>query len=164
MALWPDQEERFRALYTDERGRVWRLLYGMTGNSAIAEELSQEAFLKAWQGLPAFAFRSRLRTWLHAVAVNVARDWWRSPASRGAPADLAVPVTESGRPADPRVQQALLRLSQEHREVVVLGFWEEMEMKEMAAVLGVPVGTVKSRLHAAKTRLREELLSLGCDV
>lgn len=81
MIRFGKSDRDFETVYQSYSGSIHRTLLGMTGNHSVAEELTQEAFLKAWKGLPQFGFRSSLKTWLYQVAINVGRDWLRSHAS-----------------------------------------------------------------------------------
>lgn len=164
MPIIAKTEKAFRTLYAEERGKVQRLLQGMTGNGPVAEELTQEAFIKAWLGLSQFAWRSTLRTWVFTVAINTARDWLRSPAARGIPNNLSGQITEDGDAPDPRIQEALMEIEEDGRALLLLHYHEGLALKEMSLVMRIPVGTVKSRLHYAKEKLRAGLLARGCDV
>lgn len=152
-------EAEFQALYRSHYGRIRRTLIGMTGNGAIAEELTQETFLKAWKGLPLFSRRSQLSTWLYQVAINTGRDWLRTHKTR---APLLDDVHEE--PENLELQLALQEVEDEVRELLVLHYYEGLKLTEIAAVLKVPEGTVKSRLYNAKGKLKEKLLSKGYDV
>lgn len=159
-------EDSFQALYASHSGGVKRFLLGMVGrNEAIAEELTQDAFLKAWKALPTFAAKSSLKTWVYAVAVNTARDWLRSHGNR--PAEVSAdlwPAPEVDTPESRAVREALLELPTERRELLILHYFEDLTLKEIARVLEIPEGTVKSRLHDCKSQLRPLLVKKGFDV
>ena len=165
------------ALYQD---RVYNLCLRMCGNASDAEDYAQEAFIKAMRAIDRFDGQSRLYTWLFRIAVNTVisgrrkgggatirsldeggpaggdsgqssiRD--RLAASQVGPADEA-----SLREEHAIVLSALAELDEDHRAAVVLRDVESLDYAEIAEVLGVAVGTVKSRLHRARMALRERL-------
>lgn len=142
-----------------------------------AEDLTQEAYLRAFRGLPAYRGDAAPTTWLWRIAMNVVRDAWaRRRAARAAAADAVeveavadAPAFDPARMAEARaldaaVAAALGDLDDEDREVIVLREVEGMDVAETAAVLGVAEGTVKSRLHRAKAALRRRVRArLGAD-
>jgi len=160
-------DETFRQLYALHSGGVKRFLTGMVGkNEAVAEELTQDAFVKAWKGLASFSAKSSLKTWLYSVAVNTARDWLRAHGNRPmgelSPDISPLPSVDS---AEIRaVREALLELEAETRELLMLHYYEDFSLAEIAKVLKIPEGTVKSRLHTAKSALRPLLIKKGFDV
>jgi RNA polymerase sigma-70 factor (ECF subfamily) len=156
------REKDFLELYRTQYGGVRRTLQGLTGSSSVAEELTQEAFLKAWVGLPQFGFRSTLKTWVYRVALNLGYDWLRS--HRNPPLDLGADVAEGVSPEARAVQEAILECSENERGVLLLHYYEGMLLQEIAEVLALPLGTVKSRLHAAKATLQKKLLQKGFEV
>lgn len=163
MIRFGKSDKEFETVYHDYSGSIHRTLLGMTGNHSVAEELTQEAFLKAWKGLPQFGFRSSLKTWLYQVAINVGRDWLRSHASI---ALVPEPTSEDSvnKTEQLAIHEALLEMDEDSRTVLVLYYWEGMKQEEMSHILKIPEGTVKSRLFNAKSRLRELLLIKGFEV
>lgn len=149
---------------------AFRTAYLVTGSAADAEEAAQDAFFKTYRALHRLRPGEPFRPWLLAVVGNEARNRVRS-AARRARAELrlssAVATTGEAAPspeaaalvaADVRaVAAALDRLQEDDRRVVALRHLLDLSVAEAAAVLGVPQGTVKSRLARALTRLREEL-------
>lgn len=158
------QEEEFQELYRTHFHRVRRVLSGMTGSNAVAEELTQEAFLKAWSSLSGFGFRSTLKTWVYTVAINVGRDWLRSHKNIKMSELFEEGSLESLSPESRAVQESLLETDEESREILVLTYYEGMTSQEISKVLKIPEGTVKSRLHYAKSKLQPLLVSKGFDV
>ncbi len=153
--------KEFEDCYQLYAGGIHRTLRGMTGNHSIAEELTQEAFLKAWKGLPQFGFRSSLKTWIYQVAINLGRDWLRSHKHL----HVSLPdEAESTGAEQEALHLALFEMDEDSRTLVILFYWEGMKLEEMASILSIPTGTVKSRLHAARMRLKELLLNKGFDV
>lgn len=152
----------FQDVYEAYAGGIHRTLLGMTGNHSIAEELTQEAFLKAWKGLPQFGFRSSIKTWIYQVAINLGRDWLKGHKT------LCLETDEEGQyeanSEQEAIHESLLLLDEDSRAVIILYYWEGMKQEEMAKILSIPEGTVKSRLYSAKSRLKEKLLMKGYDV
>lgn len=165
MIRFGKSDKDFQEAYREFSGNIHRTLRGMIGNEAIAEELTQEAFIKAWKGLPQFGFRSSLKTWLYQVAINVGRDWLRTHKNLvSTTSEYELSDTEENATEKKAVQEALLELDADTRSILVLYYYEGMKQDEMSDVLGVPEGTIKSRMHAAKCKLREKLVLKGFDV
>jgi len=141
--------------------------------------VAQEVFLQVYKRLGAFEGRSSLRTWIYRIVVNQChnrrRFWLRRRRERERPLDEAVlvpvPLGTSDTGANPfeetlrherarRVQAALLELRFEHRSVLVLRELEGLSCEDVAAALGVPEGTVKSRLSRAREAMRRKLAGL----
>jgi RNA polymerase sigma-70 factor (ECF subfamily) len=133
---------------------VWRFLRHLLGDGALAEDVTQETFLRVYQHLPTFAWRSKFSTWVFRVARNAGIDALRSrrrhdqllhvlpqPQPQPAP-DARAEARAAGAPLSPKLREALLL-------VEVLGF----TYREAAQVLRVPDGTVKSRVFQARVRL-----------
>lgn len=132
---------------------------------AKAADTAQETFLTAQRAIKRFRGDSSLRTWLLGIALNECRRAVRRGGSEPLPLDLdlACPLAESERGFIDRqaLATALSRLSEEHRDVVVLHELQGLTYEETATVLNVPVGTVKSRLHHAFLNLRREMTGGG---
>jgi len=159
---------------------VFNACWRICGNLEDARDLTQEAFLRAFENLGRFRQQSSFRTWIFRVAMNLAlsqrrRRRTRPTVSLDQPTDAAGTQAErlAQRVADERtpdpeatvseaelhgqVLKALQGLDEEHRAVVVLRDIEGFDYEQIAAVLEVPTGTVKSRLHRARLALREVL-------
>jgi len=139
--------------------RIFRLLRYLTGRPDIAEDLTQQTFVRAWQALPNFRYQSSVATWLHRIAYHEYTHWLRDRrehASLDSAAHLAAPDT-SHEWETLVLPHALGQLTPEHREAFLLYHIQELSVGEIAAILEVPVGTVKSRLYTARQRLRELL-------
>ncbi len=155
----------FEALYAGHAASVERFVCAMVGNRAVAEELTQESFLKAWRALPNFAFRSSLKTWVFSVALNTARDWLRAHPRRTVTDDVAeTGVDASLSPEARAIREALLELDDDNRALLVFHYYEDLGLKDISRILEIPEGTVKSRLFHAKARLRERLRHKGFEL
>ena len=158
--------------------KIIRLAYRLVGNREEAEDLAQEAFLRLYRALPSFRGDSTLGTWLYRAVSRLAIDFLRRESIRRKifffrryeEEDPGESVADSGAsPRDTllaaerqrRLQQALLQLSPQQRTVFVLRHDEELPLKEIAALLDLREGTVKTHLHRAVTMLRRELKDLS---
>lgn len=160
------ERDAFEAVVDQHYAAVFRRLCCLCVDSGRAADLTQETFVAAWKSLRTFRGESSLRGWLYGIAHRL---WRRSPATRFSPADDDTlfdalpddgPALEEivGASADgERLLRALHRLSDLYRAVVVLSYLDDLPHAAIAAQLGIPVGTVKSRLHAALRRLRQLL-------
>jgi RNA polymerase sigma-70 factor (ECF subfamily) len=161
----------FEQLVEKYRARVYRLAYHVLRDREEAWDCAQDAFTRAFQSLDAFRGQSAFYTWLFRITVNVATDRHRSRAARTrAFGSEAVPEEEWARtaadPAEPpdahaaraeqrrRILEALDRLPPWARTIIMLGDLEGLSYREIADVLNCPIGTVMSRLHNARKRLR----------
>ena len=141
------------------------------GDAALAEDAAQEAFLAAWRGLPRFRGDSRFSTWLYRLTTNAAIDCLRREKRHRDADDLdGVELPDGGETpqeaaerteTQTAVRSALSALSDEHRQVLLLRYMQELDYAEIAAALEISEGTVKSRISRAKMRLRELLDGSG---
>jgi len=145
---------------------VVQVVYRMCGDTGLAEDAAQEAFMRAWVNLPSYQPKGCLRNWLYRIAVNAALDVLRrkpeetleDEEARMVPDQAPGPETaliEKERAA--LLQQAMKSLPEAVRPVLVLREYGGLSYQEIASVLDVPVGTVMSRLNYARNRLREIL-------
>jgi RNA polymerase sigma-70 factor (ECF subfamily) len=139
------------ALFRHHWPRAYRAAYLVVHDSAAAEDIAQEAFLAAVRNLDRFDRRRPFGPWLHRIVVNRAIDWARARALRretgAAPLEA---VAAAGRVSNPHAQtlaEGLAALSPEHRAVIVLRHLLEYTPGEIAELLGLPRGTVNSRLR-----------------
>ncbi|MEU8268142.1 RNA polymerase sigma factor [Sphaerisporangium sp. NPDC049002] len=147
-------------LYERYAKPVFAFLYRLAGDRGTAEEILQDTWLAVWRSAGTYQSRSSVSTWLFGVARRQAHN-----RLRGAPPPVAAEPSADGTDPAPgpeelavgrdRVQSALLRLPLAQREVVVLAFLDDLSQHQIAEVLDIPVGTVKSRLHHARATLRE---------
>jgi len=153
-----EREAAFAELFREFRGAVFSLCLDLTGNVADAEDALQEVFLALHQGIGRFRGESRLFTWVYRIAIRTALrvKASRPKESRELKVD-PVATTEDdpieAREASERIFYALSRLSADHRVVISLFAVEGLSHKQIAAILGVPEGTVWSRLHHARKNL-----------
>ena len=160
----------FGQLVEAYQGQVYRLALHMGLSPADAEEASQDAFIAAWKGLPRFRGDSRFSTWLYQLSTHAAIDLLRREKKYRNNTDIEDTVlvdaaspqetVEKQETAD-AVQAALQALSPQAREILLLRYQAELGYEEIGAVLGLPSGTVKSRINRAKTQLKEVLLRQG---
>jgi RNA polymerase sigma-70 factor (ECF subfamily) len=166
--------DAFEPLVEKYKRKVFRLAYQVLRDQEEALDTAQEAFVKAFRALPAFKGDSAFYTWLFRITMNVALDRRRQRAARTKSLGAEdVPPEEWERTAvsadpDPedvatsaerrdRIRRGLDSLSEHHRAIIILSDIEGLQYREIAEVLGIPMGTVMSRLHHARKRLREVL-------
>jgi RNA polymerase sigma-70 factor, ECF subfamily len=163
--------EAFGELVLRYQDRLYNTVYRLVGNAEDAKDVAQEALIHAFQSLGSFKGDSLFFTWLYRIAVNTAISWKRKQRNmlrlhsdregeegRREPVDDSLGISPSHAleqaEEERRVQTALARLSPEHRAVLILKDLEGQKYEVMAAVLEVPVGTIRSRLHRARLELR----------
>ncbi|MBO8140791.1 MAG: sigma-70 family RNA polymerase sigma factor [Firmicutes bacterium] len=154
--------EAFGQLIRPCLDRAYRLALRLLGQAEDAEDAVQDALYKAWRGLAGFQGRARFSTWLYRIV-------WRECLDRSRRRDevrLAADVLDPGPDPHERlartesrqeVQAALLRLPPPYRAVLVLFYLEDMPVKDIANILDLPEGTVKTHLYRARRALRAEL-------
>jgi RNA polymerase sigma-70 factor, ECF subfamily len=164
------QTSAFGLLVEKYQDRLFNTVVHLAGNVEDARDIVQEAFVQALVKLDSFRGASAFYTWLYRIAFNISAGWQRkrrptvsidrSDEQIGLdPADNGDgPVEQLQRQERCRqVRDALARLSDEHRTILVLREIEDCDYAAIAEILDVPVGTVRSRLHRARMELREEL-------
>jgi RNA polymerase sigma-70 factor (ECF subfamily) len=156
--------QAFGELVYHYREGVINVVYRMCGDTNLAEDAAQEAFIRAWQHLPRYQPRSSFRNWLYRIALNVALDVLRRERETvdiedipliAASLNPEVAIERSERAE--YVRQAVLGLTPASRAALILREYEGLSYKEIAEMLDVPIGTVMSRLNYARTQLRETL-------
>ena len=165
----------FRLLYRRYSSRVRSTLYQLCGSEAL-DDLVQEVFLRTWKGLPQLRQASQFSTWLYRICWNVASDQRRQFAQersfnsklKNGREGLSSSDSKHARSPDLMelhyqdiIQRGLQQLSFEHRAVLVLHDLEDLPQKEVAQILGIAVGTVKSRLFHARLALRQYMEQQG---
>jgi len=154
-----------RALYDAHVDRVYRLCYRIAnGDRDLAQDFTQETFVRAFRRLAEFRGEAALSTWLHSIAVSVALNGMRSVKrwqERETALDEAQPVGTVDRRAEPdlkqRLRRAIAELPELYRVVFVMYDVEGYTHNEIAAVLDIPSGTSKARLSRARAQLRVSL-------
>ncbi len=173
-----------QAAFEEMVSRYWDRIYAMVHqllrNKQDAEEVTQDAFIRAHRGLENFRGDSAFSTWLYQIATNLARNrywyWWRRKRDKTVSFDQPVGddnetplseifVTEGETPEDATITQELVdsiaagmeKLSPKHREILVLRNVKNLTYEEISDILGISIGTVKSRIARARESLRSKL-------
>ena len=178
-AVLDGEAEAFQPLYEQHRNRLFYVILGLVSDEDLAEELTQEAFLRAYSHLDGFRDEALFSTWLVQIGIHLARDANRRKRRRGAhlPLDNQLPQSADGygpkaflRLGNPEqclfekeiqaiLQTAINRLPREFREILVWKYFRDWSFAEIAEVTGVGVGALKVRAHRARQGLRRELLA-----
>ncbi|MDA8234842.1 MAG: RNA polymerase sigma factor [Clostridia bacterium] len=161
----------FEDLIAQNEAKIVNLIYGMVGNLHTAQDLAQEAFLKAFKAYDTFEGKAKFSTWLYRIAVNITLDYQRKESHKkealcteGDPGDQQAPTTTSD--PDHKCQknavkeilfQQIAQLPEQQREVFVLREINGCSTKEVAEILSCSVELVKWRLHKARSELRKKL-------
>jgi len=160
-------ERDVREAYAAHAGELYGFAVRSLGDSGLAEEAVQETFLRAWRAGERFDPElGSLRTWLFAILRNIVIDLGRARAVRPRVAEGGVePAVE---PVDEallgwQIEEAMRRIGDQHRQVLVETYYKERPYAEVAAELGVPEGTVKSRVYYGLRALRVALEEIGYD-
>ncbi|NER87295.1 MAG: sigma-70 family RNA polymerase sigma factor [Moorea sp. SIO3A2] len=165
-------QQSFRQLYRRYQQRVRSTIYQLCGAYAL-DDLVQEVFLRVWKGLPKLRQPSQFSTWLYRICWNVASDQ-RGKLQRQRAFSLQLPEDTADLPLknakssytpdlmqlhyQDMIQKGMQQLSLNHRAVLVLHDLEDLPQKEVAKILGIALGTVKSRLFHARTSLRKYII------
>ncbi|MGN0505615.1 MAG: sigma-70 family RNA polymerase sigma factor [Lachnospiraceae bacterium] len=157
----PPEVECWMREYGNE---ILRIAYLYVGDYQTAEDIFQEVFLKAYQGYAGFEGKSSVKTWLIRITINSCKDYLKSAWNRRV--EMMSEETEQSLHSPDAyeqveqkidlkaVQDAVLSLPEQYKEVILCFFYQELSLEETAQVLSVPVGTVKSRLSRAKDKLK----------
>lgn len=161
-------EQAFERLVPAYRRRVIGLAWSVLRDRAAAEDLAQEVFLKLWRALPRYDGRARLSTWIYAITRNAAISALRArrrSVSLSDPAVLAEVENREAAPDPASGDDALWRqveaLPEKQRQAVTLYYQDERTVDEVAAMMGMPVNTVKTHLHRARASLAAALAMTG---
>lgn len=155
-----DNREAFGRLVEEYQSDIRRFFLNLTnGDIALSDDLAQETFIKAYTGIRSFKGLSRFRTWLYRIAYNEFYSWSRQRQDdcRDNLPDLPSPGSETSDNIRMDVETALKTLTDAERTVVVLFYIEDRPIKDVAAITGMPEGTVKSHIARAKPKLAEML-------
>ena len=143
-------------LVTAHYSRIYRMLRCLTGSVETAEDLTQQTFTQVWQALPKYQGLASTATWLHQIAYHEYTHWLRGRKDH-------LSLEDASDVADVRaavgldsivISLALLHLPNEQRDTFVLYYIQQLSVAEVAAVLELPVGTIKSRLFTARRQMR----------
>ncbi len=176
------REDAFDALVRRHQRRIFRLGCRLLGDRDAALDAAQETFVKAWKALPRFEGKARFSTWLTRIAINQCRNELRKRGTvkhtRPLSLDERVPGTETtrveavasldpsaweqarGREVRDAFEVVMLELEPEAREVLILTEVEAMSYEDIAELLDVPLGTVRSRLHRARADVRRRMAAV----
>jgi RNA polymerase sigma-70 factor (ECF subfamily) len=167
------QTAAYGVLVRRYQDRLYNTVYRLLDSPEDAQDVVQESFISAYQSLGSFKGDSLFFTWLYRIAMNAAISLRRKKRATvsldtGSKHDIAIDPLDQSRDNQPgdamerqeqetQLQAALLKLSAEHRTVIVLKDIDDMRYEDIAEVLEVPIGTVRSRLHRARLELRQLL-------
>ena len=172
------QSSQFEILVGNYQQRIYATLLGMLGSPQDAEDVTQETFITAFRKLDQFERRSSFYTWLYRIAFNAAIDLQRrkkraknqfvgsgnvditQTADLNAESAVSVVIAKE---TVTQVQLALSRLDEERRNIIVLRDLQGVDYAEIASMLDIPIGTVRSRLHRARIELREIMTAMGIE-
>jgi len=170
------QSSQFEILVGNYQQRIYATLLGMLGSPQDAEDVTQETFITAFRKLDQFERRSSFYTWLYRIAFNAAIDLQRRKkrAKNQFVGSNNVDITQAAdlhaesaasvmlaKETVNQVQLALSRLDEERRNIIVLRDLQGVDYAEIASMLDIPIGTVRSRLHRARIELREIMNAMG---
>jgi len=154
--------EAFELVLSQYKNKVFRLCYSMLGNQALAEETAQDVFIRVWRALPGYAGRASVSTWVFAITRNTCLTALKSNSNRQS---LSLDVPEVRAAAEsrnasqrmdrrgPDVLHLVSELPEKYRQVITLFYMEERSYEEVARLLDLPMGTVKTYLHRARKEL-----------
>jgi len=168
----------FEALVLRYQTQVYSLAYRMVGNEADAQDLAQEAFVRAWRALDSFQFSSQFSTWLYRLTSNICIDFlrsqkkrkhisltvlqddeqqqWDMPDHRPLPEEQMIVTQERE-----ALAKAIAALDPEYRQVLILRIVNDCSYQQISEIMGIREGTVKSRLSRAREQLRKKLAQSG---
>ncbi len=157
--------ERLERVIRDYQDKIYRLCYSMLRDRAAAEETAQDVLVRVWKGLPGFRSESSLSTWIYAITRNACLTALTRREQRSLSLEEPAPRREAERraaadwamPEAPDAAALLNRLPVKYRQVVALFYMQEKSHEEVAHMLNLPVGTVKTYLFRARKSLAEEL-------
>lgn len=154
-------EKAFEALVLANREQILHHCISIVHDTAAAEDLTQETFLKAYQHLKDFHQEARFSTWVWRIAHNLSLNYLKKhqPLESEFKEEILVPESTPDVRIDEermkKIQNALGVLSSKHRIVFEMYFFQKIPQKQIAAQLGIPHGTVRSRLHYARKKVKE---------
>ena len=157
----PDLEQIFTELVSSHQTSLLRMCYLNLHDTGLAEDAVQETFVKAYRALPGFRGECSMKTWLMRIAINTCRDMqrgsWLKHISRTVSLDQLAEPSESFSEDALAVNIEIARLPVKLRETVLLYYYQNMKIEEIADILGIAVSSASERLKRAKEKLRYAL-------
>ena len=153
-------EERINRLIKDYERDLLRLCCVYLRDVSLAEDAVQETFIKAYRGLRTFRGESGEKTWLYRIAINVCKDMRRGSWFRFVSRDVnldELQIPDSGRGERSALVEEIMRLPRKYREVILLYYYEDMKLAEIAKAIGVSAMTVSRRIDKARSLLKDLL-------
>jgi len=155
-------EEKLALLVAQYEPMLLRTCYMYLRDRGLAEDAMQETFLKAYRALDSFRGESSEKTWLMRIAMNTCRDmkrnvWFRFVDRQVEIDQLPLPAPSPEFEEADALTQAILQLPSRHREVILLYYYQDMNLREIAGVLDIPVSTAGKRVRAACSKLKKML-------
>lgn len=166
-AILAGNRDEYRHIVSRYKDNVFRMLMRQTGNRQVAEELTQQTFIRAYRGLASFRGNSSLLTWIIRIALNCSHSYFNSSqfkrSQRAEPFDAGIHSASSESPQEylerkerlKRFRVCLAGLKASQREILTLCALEEHSYEHVASLVEIPVGTVRSRLNTARLKLKE---------
>ena len=162
-----ENSSALQELYARHGEQILIYLKGMLNDTQLAEEVLQDVMLTVWHKASTFRGECSVRRWLYVIARNQAIDAIRRKQIKIVPYNEEISISTDSPSLQTELKDILVtvfdKLPTQHREVLYLKFFHEMTMAEIADMLEIPLGTVQSRLHAAKARLRGLLQMEGIE-
>ena len=154
-----DNRDAFGQLVTAYEQGLRRFLFNLCGDETLTDDLAQDTFLKAYLAIRSFQGISRFKTWLYRIGYNEYLSYRRSQHSTIEENFYNVEIYNPSSTTDTRltIEQCLVQLSEAERTVVMLFYLEDMPIKKIVEITGMPTGSVKSHLHRAKFRMKQFL-------
>jgi len=166
--LQPTKDAMLSALMSDYGDNIVQLAYLIVKDKGIAEDITQEVFLKAYRGLDQFRQESSVKTWLYRIAINESRKYLRSWSFRQIfstylskkelgpekVADTNVEAAVMQRQSKVQIAERVMMLSPLYRKVMILHYYEDLSIKEIAHVLDISEDAVRTQLHRARKNFR----------
>ncbi len=161
-----------QSLFARHNVRIYRFIMRMIRNEAQAEELVNEVFLEVWRHAGRFAGKSAVSTWMLSIARNKTISVMRKRSDAPLDDKVAEALEDTGDTPETAalkqdkagiMRESINRLSREHREVIDLVYYHEKSIREVAAIVGAPENTVKTRMFHARRKLSQQLRKSGID-
>jgi RNA polymerase sigma-70 factor (ECF subfamily) len=152
-------DEALERLLDAYEQKVFRMAVAILRDHGRAQEATQDIFLKLWRALPSYDGRAALSTWLYTIARNTCLTTVRAETYRRPSGDIRTfePHAQPIRPENIALQNAIDRLPEVQRTILTLFYFEDRNIAEVASLLGMPEGTIKSHLHRARRALSDIL-------